>query len=149
MYGDFPVNKKEIEKALRHFLGNGKTTIIQESDFIVFSKSRRSKKFIAFFNRDENPEDIKEKISWDRFLIIASGSLSLSLEEDKDIGGPQIVLRFGKDRDGKQISYKDLDVFQCLSEKISKLQNRLDFDFVVKASYDGIKKNIPILVEKE
>ena len=153
MIGDFPILQDEIGKALSHFLCNARVSTIQESDFLIFSKSRRSKKYLAFFTRDENPEDIKEQIfgftNWDDFLIIASGSIALSLEEDKDLGTPQFVLRFGKDREDRQASLDDLKIFQCLVKKIFKAKKELaGCDFIIEASFDNLDKKMPISIEK-
>ncbi|MDD3301415.1 MAG: hypothetical protein PHR57_01410 [Patescibacteria group bacterium] len=159
MIGDFPILQDEIGKALSHFLCNARVSTIQESDFLIFSKSRRSKKYLAFFARDENPEDIKDQIfeltNWDDFLIIASGSIALSLEEDKDLGTPQFVLRFGRDREGQQLSLDDLRIFQCLEKKISKTKKRVtkgDYvvcGFIIKAFFDDFNKKTPALIEKD
>ncbi len=159
MIGDFSINHDQMQEALNHFLGNGTLTTIQESDFFIFSKSRKSKKYLAFFARDENPEDIKDQIfeltNWDNFLIIASGSLSFSLELDSDLGMPQFVLRFGRDREGQQLSLDDLRIFQCLEKKISKTKKRVtkgDYvvcGFIIKAFFDDFNKKTPALIEKD
>ena len=153
MIGDFPIQQDEMGKALSHFVYKEKGAIMQESDFFIFSKNKRSKKYLAFFNRDENPEEIKNEIfgltKWEDFLLIDSGSLSFSLDEDKNNGMPQFILSFGKDRDEKQIAFENLKVFQGLTKKITKIKKLLvPCDFVINVSLYCLDKQTPILVEK-
>lgn len=153
MIGDFPIQQDEMGKALSHFFCNRQTAVIKESCFFIFSKNRRSKKYLAFFDRDENPAEIKDLVfnltKWEDFLLISSGSLSFSLEEDKNSGTPQFVLFFGKDKEENQISFEDLKNFQGLTKKITKIKKSLvPCDFVINVSLYCLDRQAPILVKK-
>jgi len=151
-FGSFQIQKDDMEKALYDFFINWKETVIKEKDFFIFSNNLKNKKYLAFISRDENFEDIKNRIfeifRWDSFLIFSSGSVSLSLKEDRNYGGAQFVLNIGKDKDENQIAFEHLKIFQPYVKKFEKITKQLTrCDFIVKACFYNLEKQTPKLVE--
>ena len=126
---------------------------INKENFLVFSKTEKSEKYLFFYTYGEDAIEAINKIfqltSWNELFISSSASLFLYLEKEEKNGLPVLVLCFDEDNQDNRISCEDIKLFGYIKEEMDDIAKDFSECLIkIKVNLNNLKKNDLIPIKK-
>ena len=152
-FPNFEISREVFEIWMDIYNDDPGYNLINKKNFLVFSKTEKSKKYLFFSEYGEDTIEATNKIfqltGWNELFISSSASLFLYLENEEVTNLPILVLYFDEDNQNDRISYDDIQLFEYIEEGMNDVVKDFDKCLIrIKIGLNHLKKNDLIHVKK-